>query len=444
MPPGDAAWLHMDRPTNRMIVTTVLWFDEQLDWTQVRTLLQERLVDRYPRFSQRVVHQFGVPWWDDDESFDLGNHVFHVALAAPGGQRELEEYVASTLHLPLAPQLPLWEMHFVDGFKAGGCAIVSRIHHCIADGVALSRVLLSLTDDRDAAAAAETETSNGHHRPGPVRAGVALVETVAGDLVHPSRIAHQISSGVAAATALGGLLALPPDHRTALRGDLGMRKQVVWSEPLQLSRIKHAAHAHGVTVNDLVLSAVSGALREHLADDDGRAPDVRAIVPVNLRDSTGPLPRDLGNRFGLVYITMPLSVADPLERLAEVQRRTAAMKHSAAAPVSFGVLDMVGRTPAAVEQLLVGAFSAKGSAVITNVVGPTEPVFLAGRRLRGTVGWPPESGDLGLGVSIISYDGELSVGLLTDEHVLPEPRLLLAAIGRELDTLIDAVTIAAG
>ena len=445
MSKGDAAWLHMDRRSNLMIVTSVLWFDEALDWDELRRLLQERLVDRYPRFSQRIEHRLGVPSWVDVEDFDLAAHLCHATLPAPGGRAELEQYVSATLHRPLRPDAPLWEMHFVDGFRGTGSALVSRIHHCVADGVALTRLLFSLTDDPDAAASVALRDEHDREHDGllstAVHAGTKLAGAVVGDVLHPWRAVHHVGAGVAGATALTELVALPPDRSTALHHKIGVRKQVVWSEPLQLSRVKAAAHAAEVTVNDLVLTAISGALREFLEHEDGVAPDVRAIVPVDLRPPGEPLPKGLGNRFGLVYVPMAVSVDDPLDRLAETHRRTAKLKRSATAPVSFGILDVVGRTPYAVEQLFVSAFAAKGSAVITNVAGPREPVFLAGRRLRGTIGWPPESGNIALGVSIISYDGELVLGVLADQQVIPHPEKLLAAIETHLQELMTAVAI---
>ena len=437
MDAGDAAWLHMDRPFNRMIVNTVMWFDEPLDWDAVRTLLRERLVERYPRFSQRIVEVPALAWWEDVPSFDMSAHLHHSTLPAPGGRAELEHYVSSLLHQRLPLQQPLWELHLIDGYNGRGSAIVARIHHCIADGIALSRVMMSLTDDPSEAANADVNTT-ARHRGGPLTTLAGLGESLAEDLVHPGRIAHQIAYSAASARALATLVALPPDKHTSLRGQTDLRKRVVWSDPFALARVRDAAHAAGVTVNDVVLSAVSGALRGYLAREDGSAPDIRAILPVNLRPLDEPLSAELGNRFGLAYVSLPVSIDDPHERLVETCRRTTAMKHSAEGPVSFSILDLVGRTPYSVEQSFVDVFASKGTAVITNVPGPRRPVYLAGRRVRGTIGWPPESGNVGLGISIISYDGELTIGLLADEHLVHDPDGILAATAAQVRLLLDA------
>ncbi|HYB28388.1 MAG TPA: wax ester/triacylglycerol synthase domain-containing protein, partial [Solirubrobacteraceae bacterium] len=144
---ADAAWLHMDRPTNLMVVNALLLFDEPVDTSRVREILRSRLVEPFPRFRQLVTERrlgVGVPSWEDDPNFDLDLHFHHLALPAPGDKRALEELISDLISRPLDRRKALWDWYLVDGF-GGGLAMVVRIHHCIADGIALSRVLLSLT-----------------------------------------------------------------------------------------------------------------------------------------------------------------------------------------------------------------------------------------------------------------------------------------------------------
>ena len=147
MPSADAAWLRMDRAENLMAITSVLWFEQPLPLQPLRALLRVRLVDRYPRFTQRVVDGglLGAPHWEDDDHFDLDLHIHHVALPAPGGRAELQELVSDLMATPLDRTKALWHVHVVDGYE-NGSALVTRMHHCIADGIALARVMLSLTD----------------------------------------------------------------------------------------------------------------------------------------------------------------------------------------------------------------------------------------------------------------------------------------------------------
>ena len=150
---ADTAWLHMDRPTNLMVINSVELFDEPPDWERVKQIIQSRLVDRYPRFRQRVVESrlpLRSPRWEDDPDFALEHHVHHFALPAPGDRAALQELVGDLMTMPLDRNRPLWHTYLIDGF-GDGAAMINRMHHCIADGIALARVMLSLTDsDPDA------------------------------------------------------------------------------------------------------------------------------------------------------------------------------------------------------------------------------------------------------------------------------------------------------
>ena len=148
MPSSDAAWFHMDRPTNHMVINVVLTFDERLDLDRVRAIVRDRLVAPFPRFRQVVVRPGrpgGALRWRDDERFDLDLHVHRRALAAPGDDGALQELVADLMASALDEGKPLWDLYYVEGYGAG-CALVARMHHCIADGIALAQVMLGLTD----------------------------------------------------------------------------------------------------------------------------------------------------------------------------------------------------------------------------------------------------------------------------------------------------------
>ena len=435
MAAADAAWLHMDRRTNRSVVTSVMWFDEPIDPDKWRAVLQERLVDRFPRFRQRVVDRTTSVWWEDVEGFRLDDHLHFATLPEPGGPAELQRFTSGLLAHPLDRNRPLWEMHLVSGYEGTGCAVVARMHHCIADGMSLSRLVMSLTDDPREAAGAQLADE-----PAQPDGFGTLLGRQARRAVHTAvQPAQSAKVAVAAARSLLRLAALPPDSHTALRGHPGVEKSVVWSEPIPVAELKDAAHAHHVTVNDLVLTAMAGALRAYLARTDGHVHEVRGVIPINLRPLDKPLPVELGNAFGLLYLGLPLTVDDPLERLAEVHRRSRALKDSAEPIVSYQLLGLTGRLPYEGEQAVVDLFSTKASLVITNVVGPRRPVRLAGSTIRGTIGWPPESGQLGLGLAIISYAEGLVIGALADDTVIRDPGRIVTDTRLELERLVALV-----
>jgi WS/DGAT/MGAT family acyltransferase len=441
---ADAAWLHMDRPTNLMVVNGLLLFDEPLDRDRMREVVRERLVERYPRFKRRVVEAplgLGLPHWEDDPEFDLDLHLHHIALPAPGDTSALQDLVGDLMIVPLDRSRPLWDMYVVDGFGTG-TAVVSRMHHCIADGIALARVLLSLTDDEPDAGVAPPEPEEGGHGildtfTAPARMGLHVAEAalVGGREAasNPATAATAlVQSAIADTRALGKLLLTGADHDSALRGKPGVARRVAWTDRIALDEVKAIGHATGTTVNDVVLTAVTGALHRYLADR-GEVPDqIRAMVPFNLRPLDQPLPRELGNRFGLVYLELPVGIEDRAARLAEVHRRMNEIKHTPEGAVSYGILGIIGATPLPAEQRLIDVFSTKATAVMTNVPGPRRPVYFAGSRVTGVLGWVPAAGDIGFGVSIFSYDGGVTVGLQTAAALVPDPATIVDTLGGEL------------
>lgn len=450
---ADAAWLHMDRPTNLMVITGVLWFDQPPDWEGVRERIRQRMVERFPRFRQRVVEgraPLSGPHWEDDPNFDHDLHFHRVALPPPGDRAALQAFVADLMASPLDRSKPLWNFHLVDGY-GDGAALVGRIHHCIADGIALGRVLLSLTDESpDAGIAPDDGAGTSEPRRGPLRtfarpvarilsavrgAGGALAHEAIEVGRHPSHLQDLAASGRADLEALARLLFMGADPATPLKGELGVAQRVTWSEPLPLAEVKAIGHRTGTTVNDVLLTAVAGALRRYLSGRGGPVEELTALVPFNLRPLDQPLPPDLGNRFGLVFLPLPVGIEDPRRRLDEVHRRMEEIKRSPEGAISYGVLDAIGRTPAQIEKLFVELFTAKGSAVMTNVPGPRQRVYMAGTPVRGVLVWAPCSGDVSMSVAIFSYAGEVTVALKVDAGLIPDPEAIISGFEREVASL---------
>jgi diacylglycerol O-acyltransferase / wax synthase len=453
MSSADAAWLHMDQPTNLMAITGALWFDEPVDWSRAREVVRTRLVGSFPRFRQRVIEGRGPlsgAHWEDDPNFDLHLHLHQVALPRPGDRSALQELVADLISTPLDRSKPLWHFHFVDGYGKGS-AIVVRMHHCIADGIALARVLLSLTDEKvDPGLAPPDDLPGTTGQPGPVGAllapATAALSTArgAGEAIlheaievarHPSELADLATTARDDAQALAKMLLTGADEASPLKGDLRVVQRVAWSAPMPLAEVKSLGHRMSATVNDVLLSAMAGALRSYLRARGGLVDELTAIVPFNLRPLDEPLPSELGNRFGLVFLRLPVGTGDRRRRLAEIHDRMDAIKHSQEGAVSYGILEAVGRTPVQVEKRLVEMFSAKGTAVMTNVPGPRQLVYFAGSPVRGVLVWAPRSGSVAISVAIFSYAGEITVGIVVDGGLIPDPEKIIRSFGREVDAL---------
>jgi len=423
----DAAWLGMEDPTNLMMVTGVMALDGPVDIKRLRQMLDRRLKP-FGRFHQLVVRprsRANLPHWQEDEHFEIENQLSHVALPDPGDDAALRDLVSELMGVPLDFGKPLWHMHVIDGYR-GGSVILARIHHSIADGIALVRVLLSLTDESPNAKPARApakRTSTGFRLP---------LDWLPTD---PNRALEIARVGAHGAYRLGRMVLLPPDPRTLFKGELGRRKRAAWSEPVPLADFKAIGKAYGATVNDVLVATATGALRRYMEKRGQSTAGVaiRASVPVNLR----PLDQGhkMGNAFGLVFLTLPVGIADPARRLRAIKKEMDELKGSPEALVAFGVLTLMGIAPVEVEQLGLRFFGSKATAVLTNVPGPREPLYMAGRKIEKIMFWVPQSGHLGLGISILSYAGGVMLGIATDAGLVPDPERIVEAFKVEFEAM---------
>ena len=450
--PLDTLFLRMEDPTNPMMVTGVIVFGAPIDAQRFKQTIEDRLLI-FDRFRQRVAYPRPprrTPYWQNDPDFDLGYHVQRVALPPPGDQAALQEVVSQLAGTPLDLTRPLWQLHLVDVTgeasttspqdtpALGGRALIFRMHHSFADGMALVQVLLSVADTDAHApppdapeASAPTVDKIGH------RATRGLVGKSLGLLTHPRRAAHLVRSGAEAAATLGELVLIPPDSNPAFRGELDVTKRAAWSAPIPLPDIKTIGRRLGGTVNDVLLSAMTGALRRYLEAQGqslGEETSLTAGIAVNLRPPG--TEAELGNQLGFVYLALPIEMADPTDRLRELKRRMDRHKDSLEAPVGLAALTAIGMVPASMQTALVSFLASKTTVVVTNVIGPREPLYLAGAPIEQLMFWVPQSGGVGVGVSILSYAGRVWLGVLADEGLVSNPEAIIASFQAEFDALL--------
>ncbi|MBO0685914.1 MAG: wax ester/triacylglycerol synthase family O-acyltransferase [Candidatus Dormibacteraeota bacterium] len=430
---ADAAWLHADEPANQFVVTSLMLLGERLSLERWRAELERRL-PALPRFSQRVVEQaspLAAPHWETDPDFELAAHVHRLTLPPPGGAGQLEELLADLMSQPIPLQRPPWQSYLVEDFEHGS-AVISRLHHCLGDGPALIEILHSLTDEGNPRRPPEPNGSSG--APG-VMDLMRAAGGAAGLLRSPTRLGGLLRTGLDSAATLARLSLLDPDPVTPLRGRQGPLKRAAWSRPLSLAAARRVGRRTGTTVNDVLTSVIAGGLGEHLR---GRGVPtaglrLRAMVPVNLRPRTGPVAP--GNVFSLVLLELPVGVGHPLERLMRVKLEMDRIKGSAEAGVGWAVVRGMGLLPAAIGQPLSRFYANKATLVLTNVPGPAQTLHLAGTPIRRMAFWEPESGGLGVGISIFSYAGEVTVGAITDARLIERPADLVAAFERAFAAL---------
>lgn len=450
---ADILWLTMDRPTNLMVIVSVVLLERVPDWDRVLGVIRERIVEPYPVFSQRAVRSRGPlarHRWQDDPAFDLERHVRRATLPAGATDADLQAYIEDHLTQPLDRTRAMWEVHLVDG-PADGAALVFRIHHALADGIALTRVLLGLTEDADGrpgdllgAASAEPAPPlpPPGTRPGAVAAASRLVLTAArvGWRRLRAKGVRATLTDVAGTTLRTGQvvsdLLLTTNPASAVGGEPGRRKRIVWTTPLPLPGLKQAGRLVGATLNDVLLSAVAGALHTYQAERGLDPVDLVTMVPVNVRPLDEPLPRELGNRFALLFLRFPSRDATPLGRLALSKARMDWLKASPEAALTFALISVIGHLPARLERRVVDFFADKAIGVTTNVAGPRELRHLAGVPVTGVLGWVPGSGRHTLGFCIVTYDDAVRIGVMADEGRVTDPEALLAALEDEVALLV--------
>lgn len=436
----DTAWLRMDEPENLMQILGVLVFGAELPLATARAVVAERLAP-IPRFRQLVTWRGGNPHWQTDPDFAIERHVFSCELPAPGGEAGLAVLAGELSGQALPRDRPLWDMRLIADHQ-GGSALVVRLHHAIGDGVALMMALLSLTE-LDAGGAGVNPLLKLFHDPGQsADEACARGEAVMPDTMRLMRLPIESWARVPvllrAAGITGALVRLVgrwPDPRTAFKGKLGVAKRVAWSRPIPVADVRAVGQALGGTINDVLVSAMTGALHRYLAARSKPAPglNVRAAMPVSLR----PIEQlaALGNRFGLIFLALPVGIADPLQRLAEVRRRADRLKRSAEPWVVLGILRAMGWAALWIQRLVVTIFATKATTVLSNVPGPRHTLYLGHAPIRDFFFWVPQSGRVGIGLSILSYAGNVRVGIGTDAGLVPDPETIARGFEQEFEEL---------
>ncbi len=475
----DHSLLRMGEPRNRMVITAVLSFESRVEYEELLQLLERRLL-RFDRFRQRVkTPWYGLrPRWSPDPWFDLETHVSHVAL--PGaGEEALQRFAADVIPLDLDRSTSPWHLWLVeDSGDDGGNALVLRVDHALGDGFAMLYLLLGMADDPASISmpfaempsvdsfVRELEEEEAHEEidedpdvdveddgglEDPEKDDVRgdgerrILPDASGD-VEPSEALEDDGDGLRAklsllretASVAWEVLTMDDEPTTSFDAELGRAKRVSWTTAFDLEEIREASHRYDGTVNVVLVAAVAGAFRRYLVEegDDVEGVGLKAIVPVNLR----PLDRrdeQLGNYFGTGFVELPVGVEDPEERMQEILDRNSRLKAGVEAYLMYYTYVVGGYLPRFLQKLLERRFHDKATAVVTNVPGPKDAFELSGEPVDDVLVWVPTPMDVGVGVAIFSYDGQVRVGFSTDENVVAEPTRLAEAFEQEVEQLTE-------
>jgi diacylglycerol O-acyltransferase len=433
----DASFLYLERPTERLHVGAVALLDGPVPFDAVVQTLGSRL-GALKRYRQRPVRPFldvVTPYWEDDPAFDPRRHVHRITLPAPGGDAELSGAVETLFARPLPDDRPLWETYVIEGLHGDRSAILSKVHHCMIDGVSGAQVLELMTDgapasDGDAPEASAVAANADSLTAAALRTGARMlgaVRDLAGS-ASPASVLDAVRGAVAAAGMIAALVR-DPVLPLPFNGTIGAKRRMVWSG-FRLDDFLAMRGAAACKVNDVVLAVIAGALARYLhGGGDAQAPQrVRALIPVNVRRADEHL--QLGNRVAAMFATLPVDLAeDPLARLRRIAAEMRGLKESGQTRGFEFVLGISGLVPAAMPLLArVNARWPLIHTVCTNVPGPAEARYVLGRRVLEIHPFLPLAVGIGLGFAIMSYDGTLSICATADADLVPDADRLGAAL----------------
>ncbi len=451
----DTAWLRMDNDVNLMMIVGVWLLEPGITHAALCERISDKLL-KYDRFRQKVTQDAMGANWVFDDDFQVTRHVVKETLHRKRGESErsaLQRRAGELANTALDPEHPLWQFHLIEKYD-GGSALLARIHHCIGDGISLISVMLSITDGGN-----DPPRRKRRAEPDPDAESDWLSDAVLKPLTDLTVKALGMTGGGAAkamemlgnpqlgtldmlrtgSKVLGDVAAMAmmaDDSPTRLKGKPAGQKIVAWGEPIPLDAVKAIGKALNCSVNDVLLACVAGAIGDYLREqgDDPAGKEIRAMVPVNLR----PLEKawQLGNRFGLAPLVLPIGIANPIERVYAVHARMQELKGSYQPVLAFAVLAVAGLMIKPVQDAILGLFAKKATAVMTNVPGPAVPLKFCGATLRPNMFWVPASGDIGVGVSILSYGGGVQFGLITDKKLCPQPQRIIDRFEPEFERLM--------
>jgi diacylglycerol O-acyltransferase / wax synthase len=436
----DSSFLALETRTTHMHVAGVARLeadplrteDGGIDIDTIRRYIESRL-HLVPRYRQRLarIPLERYPVWVDDEHFNIDYHVRHTALPRPGNERQLKRLVGRISSHQLDRAKPLWELWVVEGLEDDTFAMISKIHHCMIDGIAGVDLLAVLLDW---APTTEIEDAPPYEpRPEPSGAELVLRETArrAGRAVGTLRSARRLvedTRRVAFDTArrvraVGYSLAsgwLRPATRTPINEEIGPNRRFD-TLGIDLDRIKAVKNALGGSVNDVVLATVTGAVRRFLTEDRGFAVDdieFRAMAPVSVRseDQRG----QMGNQVAMWLVTLPIAEPDPMEQLRLVREETLKLKTTDQAYGAATLVQLSAGTPITLVSLAtrLAANARPFNITVTNVPGPQFPLYLLGSKLLVQYPLVPLWEYHGVGIALFSYDGVVSWGFNADRDVM--------------------------
>ena len=455
----DAAFLYLEQPNMHMHVAGLSVIDprttpnERLSFEDLVEVLTSR-VHLVPRFRQKVVFVPGNvarPLWVDDEDFDVDFHMRRAALPAPGGRRELADFVQRVHSRPLDRSKPLWELYFIEGLEDGLLAILTKVHHAMIDGISGVDIATVMFDFQPQPTILTPEPWNPAPEPSRMELladalrdqvanpAAAIASGAQGLLQAPLRVAQGMGAVLGGVRELVGM-GTPP--KGPFDQNIGPNRRFAMAEaPVQ--RFKDVKNAVGGTVNDVVLAVMAGSLHKTLKarGEPTRGRRLRAMVPVSVRSEAEKMA--LGNRVTLTFVDLPVGPIDPVRRLHRITEATKGLKDSMMAVGADAIMNLGTWAPPTLHALAARLVS-RGrwfNLVVSNVPGPQVPMYIAGAKLLANYPVMPLAENVALSVAVTSLAGTMGFGFTGDWDGTPDIDFMAASLEEALDDLSKAAGV---
>lgn len=420
---------------------------------ELRKLVARRLAPA-PRFRERPTAGplgLGRPVWLEDPDFDVANHVKEVALPPPGSEGQLLELTAQLMMARLERSRPLWELWVVDGSQDGSVVLLEKVHHVMMDGISGVDVVMLLTDPTPRVERSPAPPYRFSKPLRPVLAGAALADELALPLALAG-LPLRAAGGVARLRHRASLGSLAKEVETIGEGSLSLVRSAAAARPtslnapvgghrlyehaeVPLAELQRIGHAFDCTLNDVVLTAVTGGLRRLLLERKVEPKSFQVAVPVSTRGAAEHL--TFGNRVAVFLLPLPVDLSDEAAQLAAVRRLTRRRKEEGQAAAVASLVGAADSWPMPLVDLVARLVHRQpfANAVVTNVPGPPDERYMLGARIRRVAPIVPLARNLDLSVAALSYDGELSFGCLADAERCKDVAVLVAGLRASLEAL---------
>jgi WS/DGAT/MGAT family acyltransferase len=452
----DAAFLYFEKPDAPLHIGSLGIFEGAIDFGQLYASIDARmhLIPRYRQMPVIPPFYAGHPTWEDDTKFSLERHMRHVRMPAPGTDLQLRELCSELFEPMLARDRPLWDIIMIYGLEGDRTAMLSRVHHCLVDGVSGVELLLALLDlvPNPEPTPQPAEPWQPKARPTPWESwadatfeawtrGLRNVTEFQQNLLDPrGQMRRMTDLAHAFEVALPAALRQPP--KAIWNKPVSGKRRVAWSE-MSFQEVRRIRSAIGGTVNDVMLTLLGGALGRYLQTRgqkvDGTA--VRMMIPVNVRseDQKGAL----GNRVSMMLPDIPLGIADPVARLQAVRQEMQRLKDESQANAFEALAGLSENIPAALHAMagINGVPPGGANMVCTNVPGPMIPLWSVGHRLLASYPMLPLAGDLGIGAGIMSFNKSLYFGIMSDPTIIGDVDLIAQYLDDEFRALREAAGV---